>query len=101
MTRNGIEYNLGKSTFLTEINGFCFHFSSLVHKENFENKMKENRKKISESLSSRFKINIDSVLIADIVLYQKIETRGFYIKYNNFTFTDNNAFFISEKMEVL
>lgn len=41
--------------------------------------MKENREKINKSLSNRFNILVDVEQLADVVLYRKIETRGFLI----------------------
>lgn len=78
-TRNGVFYDLKHSTYRHEENGLTFVFSSKNHLEKFKKKILENREKINYSLSNRFNFNIDVSVLADIVLYNKIETRGFLI----------------------
>lgn len=57
-------------------------FSSQVNLDKFNDKLKENRDKINDSLSKRFKFQIIQDIICDLRLYQTIETRGFLI-YSN------------------
>lgn len=78
-TRNGVFYDLKHSTYRHEENDMVFVFSSKNHLEKFKMKIFENREKINDSLSRRFNFNIDVSALADIVLYNKIETRGFLI----------------------
>ena len=54
-------------------------FSSKYHAEKFKKKLNENREKINSSLEKRFNYKINVSTLADIVLYRKIETRGFFI----------------------
>ena len=81
MTRNGIVYDLRKSPYIFEHNEFTYYFSSVNHKEKFLEKLRENRELINYSLSKRFGCNVDFNLLSDIVLYSKVETRGFLIKH--------------------
>ena len=81
-TRNGVCYDLPKSTFRTTVDGLTFVFSSRLHLEKFNKRLKENRDIINYSLSRRFNISVDVSRLADIVLYKKIETRGFLIVTN-------------------
>lgn len=78
-TRNGVYYNLALSEYRETVNGLTFVFSSQIHKDKFLEKLNENRDIINYSLSKRFKMKIDLNLLADIVLYKKIESRGFLI----------------------
>ena len=80
MTRNGIEYDLKKSPFIIEIDGVIFHFSSKWHKLKFTQDYKINRDKIRDALFNKFSIYVTADNLADVVLYSKIETRGFLLE---------------------
>ena len=84
LTRNGICYNFDKTPYevtITYDNGqtIAYKFSSQNNIDRFNDKIKENRKKINDSLSKRFKFTIFEDIICDLKLYQTIETRGFLI----------------------
>lgn len=80
MTRRGIEYNLSVSPYrVTNDNGIVFVFSSQNHLNAFVSRQEENRKRINESLSNRFNFYMEFNLLADCVLYRRIEQRGFLI----------------------
>ena len=83
LTRNGIAYNFYNSPYELKVsynnNDLLFRFSSANNVNKFKNKLKENRENIKVSLSKRFKINLSLDLVADIKLYNSIETRGFLI----------------------
>lgn len=81
-TRNGVCYDLPRSTYKTTVDGLTFVFSSKLHLEKFKAKLKENRDIVNYSLSRRFNVSVDVSQLADIVLYRKIETRGFLIVTN-------------------
>ena len=97
-TRDGICYDLNKSIYKSTQNDVTFVFSSKLYKEKFEAKLKEHRESINKSLSNRFRISIDVSTLADVVLYMKIEKRGFLIEAkedklqckNNITFVGGN-----------
>lgn len=79
MTRNGIVYNLELSPYKATIEGVTYMFSSINHLGKFMEKLDENREILSHSLSKRFNITINLNVLSDIVLYSKVETRGFHI----------------------
>lgn len=79
ISRNGICYDLEKSEYRTEINGITYVFSSQLHLDKFLKRRKENHDIINYSLTRRFNMNVDVKPLADIVLYKKIETRGFLL----------------------
>lgn len=92
LTRNGICYNFHKSPYTVEVTYYNdkkikFMFSSKNNVERFKSKLKENREKINESLSKRFKFEIQNDIICDLKLYQTVETRGFLI-YSNGVFIE-------------
>lgn len=81
ITRNGIVYDLRLSPYYIKIGDATYYFSSKNHLEKFSEKLYDNRNAIHISLSNRFGIDIVLSLLADIVLYGKVETRGFFIVY--------------------
>ena len=78
ITRNGVCYALEHSPYIHK-GAFTFVFSSQLHLDKFLAKQKENRDIINYSLSRRINMNVDVKELADIILYRKIETRGFLI----------------------
>lgn len=78
-TRNGVCYDLTLSDFIYESEGVQYVFSSQLHLDKFKAKKKENRDIINYSLSRRFNLPVNVNHLADMVLYRKIETRGFLV----------------------
>lgn len=81
MTRNGIVYKLELSPYKATIEGVTYMFSSINHLDKFMERLNENRELISYSLSKRFGVTVNYGVLSDIVLYSKVETRGFLIEY--------------------
>lgn len=79
ITRNGVCYDLSISPYRWTNGELTFMFSSKPHLDKFKKKMKENRDIINYSLSKRFNFTVNVSELADVVLYRKIETRGFLI----------------------
>lgn len=83
LTVRGIAYDLELSPYKSEIiynqEKITFKFSSKMYETKFNDKLVENRNKINTSLSNRFGFNISNDLLSDIILYSKIEKRGFLI----------------------
>lgn len=85
LTRNGIAYNLSLSPYKITLkydksDYITFKFSSQLYKDNFQNKLKDNRENIKTSLSNRFGFIIINEKLSDIKLYSSIEKRGFLIE---------------------
>jgi hypothetical protein len=80
-TRNGVYYDLTASTykFKAPDTKLIFVFSSDLHMLKFEDQYLANRKDFNLKLHSRFRVNIVTRNLPDIVLYKKIETRGFLL----------------------
>lgn len=88
LTRNGITYNLTTSPYIVELKYrddliIKYYFSSELYVTKFNEKLEKNHDKIKESLSKRFKLIIDIDELSDILLYSKVETRGFFIQIND------------------
>ena len=86
LTRNGVAKNLAKSPYIfTEVvdgQVLTFYFSSKLHLNNFVEKRSENYNMIYNHIYKRFKYRVDCKMLSDLNLYKKIESRGFYIKFN-------------------
>jgi YHS domain-containing protein len=79
VTRNGIYLDLTKSPYKVTTNGMTFYFSSDLHMLKFEDRLHESRQEIDLKLTSRFRVAVKFPALADLTLYQKIETRGFLV----------------------
>lgn len=84
MTKSGVERDLKKTPYVAIISyhnkkvTYCFSSHTALTK--FEQDLEKNRAEIKESLSARFKIEFFiSQDFCDIILYKKIERRGFLI----------------------
>lgn len=82
MTRNGIVYNLATSPFTIVVDETEYFFSSRLHMDKFTKQLHENRGVFSYKFTNKYNIVIRLTNIADMLLYNKIETRGFYIIHN-------------------
>lgn len=80
LSKYGVCYDLNVSPYRSIQNGIVFVFSSELHLNKFESKLKENRDTINYSLTKRFNMNVDVSTLADVILYRKIESRGFLIE---------------------
>lgn len=79
MTRNNIIYDLRLSMFKYKLNNIEYVFSSQLHRDKFIARYEDNRKKLSHKLTEKYSFNISHDIMADLLLYEKVETRGFLI----------------------
>lgn len=80
-SRNGIYYDLTKSVYKFKVpdTNITFVFSSDLHMIKFEDQFMVNRYDHNLKLRSRTRINVFMTSLPDVLLYKKIETRGFLI----------------------
>lgn len=88
LTRSGITYNLTTSPYIVELKYrddlvIKYYFSSELYVNKFNEKLEKHNTSIKNSLSKRFKIEINLDELSDILLYSKVETRGFFIQIND------------------
>lgn len=81
LSPNGVAYNLRSSPFISVRNEIIFYFSSIKHKEKFDLNARIKEEWMNDSFFRRFHFKIESDIIADLQLYEKIEKRGFLIEY--------------------
>ena len=83
LTRGGVAYDFENTPFNAQViynHHMCeFKFSNALNVERFLKKQEEHRNFINKSLSNRFNLNIQMDYLSDVVLYKKIEKRGFLI----------------------
>lgn len=80
-TRNGVYYDLTVSCYKYKPRdtGLTFVFSSDLHLTKFEERIQEHRNDFNLKIKARYRLEVDFKNFADIVLYKKIEKRGFLI----------------------
>jgi len=78
-TRSGIYYDLSESNFLFVVDPFVFVFSSALNKKKFREQINEFIKENNEKMIKRFGIICNTKYLSAMLLYKKIEHRGFYI----------------------
>lgn len=88
ITRRGISYDLNSTPYNLELGCSCgpmiLSFSSQSHKQKYISRMnglfnKSAAAPVSDPLRARYKLNVFYTTIDLVVLYMKIETRGFNI----------------------
>lgn len=67
------------SPYRVKIDNITFYFTSMLHKQKFDEEHIQHRFKLNDSLSNRFNVYVNADKLADIVFYSKVETRGFLI----------------------
>lgn len=78
-TRSGIYYDLSESNFLFVVEPFVLVFSSALNKIKFKNQIKEFIKENNEKILKKYGIECNTKYVSSLLLYQKIEHRGFYV----------------------
>lgn len=79
ITKRGVYLNLKISPYKFVGEQFIFYFSSKFHLEIFNRKREANFKSINEKFFNRFKTNLQCFTLPDFILYEKVETRGYYV----------------------
>jgi YHS domain-containing protein len=74
-----IYHNIEESTFSFDTGSMTFFFSSELYLNKFKERYQTNREELKFKLSSRYNIDFEAIDYFDIILYDKIEKRGFKI----------------------
>ena len=82
-TKNGIELDLKNSSYIYDYNNLKFYFSSKFYLKKFQENLSYYLFMETTKIINKYKVKINLNLFTAISLYQKIEKRGFYIKYGN------------------
>lgn len=79
LTAHGVTHDIRTTPFTTSRHGFVWHFTSHRRQRRFERDAPKNEAWVNDGLSRRFKCTVNLPILADIQLYQQIETGGFYV----------------------
>ena len=81
--------DIDESTYSFKYDDMTFYFSSNFYKEKFENDYVTFLKEETDKLRIKFKCNIVADYMILLLLYKKIEKRGFRIEYKGVRLSDN------------
>ena len=81
ITRNGIYNNLDISTYYHTVEGITYYFSSKQYRDKFISLLEVNRLELNFTVAKKLKIDLNANQIYDMLLYQRIEKRGFRATY--------------------
>ena len=90
-----IYYNLDESDYTFIYNNYTFYFSSLFYKEKFVREYVKFIKDETAKLHLRYKCSIVADEMILILLYKKIEKRGFKVIFNGHELRENVMFEIN------
>lgn len=101
MTRYGVERNLSISPFYVKTEEAIYYFSSLTHEKKFRKMFHVKHSEVNEYLNKKYGVNIKGDLLAELILYQKIETRGYRVEWKGCVFTCQNEIYLDlqQKLE--
>ena len=78
-TRDNIYYDLHESIYRIEQGHMIFVFSSELYRTKFKEQVQQHRTEFNKKLKVRYGLNFEFKELPDVVLYSKIEKRGFLI----------------------
>ena len=99
-TKNGVELNIKESEYKIKIYNYNFYFSSAFYLKKFKEEVFEFVEMENIKFNNKYKVKFDLRLYFAIVLFKRIEKRGFYItsdKYinNDITILTENVEFVN------
>ena len=87
---NKIVYNdINESDYVVTYNDLKFYFSSQFYQKKFVDEYINFIKEESDKLRIKFRCNIDADYMILLLLYKKIEKRGFRVEHKNKRLSDN------------
>lgn len=89
----GVYLDIEESDYTFQTNGMLFYFSSLFYLKKFKESVK-NIKEENLKLENKYKCKIDATYFLLLILYNKIEKRGFKVVINGKIFKELPTFII-------
>ncbi|MBR5304965.1 MAG: hypothetical protein IKU37_09095 [Candidatus Gastranaerophilales bacterium] len=83
LTRNGVELDIEQSKYCYTYKNLTFYFSSRFYVRKFDNELEKFIDNETKKLYNKFKVNTDYSILLAVVLYKRIEKRGFKVMVNN------------------
>lgn len=85
-----VVYNdIDESNYFITYDDMKFYFSSQFYQNKFNDEYVNFIKEETDKLRLKFKCNIDADYLILLLLYKKIEKRGFRVEYKNVRLSDN------------
>lgn len=81
-SRNGIYYSLDESDYILQFNNIKYVFSSPTVMNKFYMRRKKHQEEFNAYMSAKYGMRFELEELADIILYSKMEKRGFKIIIN-------------------
>jgi hypothetical protein len=81
-TQRGIYHNLRESKYTASNSEVVFFFSSNLYLQKFMNGYHNNRIKVNKRLNMKNKVPLNFDMLADILYYEEVEKRGFFVRLN-------------------
>ncbi|MBQ2167682.1 MAG: hypothetical protein II449_00355 [Prevotella sp.] len=81
--KSQIAYDLHESPYHVSVDGITYYFSSTFLLGKFTERLEMSRNLLNDSLSNRFKMQVDLRKVADITLYARTESRGFRVVFED------------------
>lgn len=82
MDKKGIERDFGVTPFIAVIDGNEYYFSSQSNLETFCDKVASEDTEFNIAFNKRYGINVDIATLRNVMIYRKVERRGFRIVNN-------------------
>lgn len=100
VTRRGICYKLKDSEYIVVVDDIKFYFSSRAYMRKFYEGFMNNREIMKETLMKKYNTNCNFNTMFDLVFYEKLELRGFYVTYKGVEFEclEEINLFLEEKI---
>lgn len=83
LTRNGIELDLEESKYCYTYKNLTFYFSSRFYLRKFDNELEKFIDNETKKLYNKLKVRADYSILLAVVLYKRIEKRGFKVMVDN------------------
>ena len=83
ITKRGIYYDLNDRTYTLKVEGLTFYFSSDFYRMKFAESFVKYIESETLKLKVKYSCNINATKMLLLKLYQKIETRGFKVVYED------------------
>lgn len=93
-TRNGICNNLAVSPYFIELENITYYFSSKSYMDKFIKTYKFNREEMEDLIYKRLHFRLKGNQIYDMLLYEKIEKRGYRVEYGGEQMCRNTAEYV-------
>lgn len=95
-TRNGICNNMDVSPYFVELEKVTYYFSSKNYMDKFIRCYRFNREEMQDLIYKRLHFRLNANQIFDMLLYDKIEKRGYRVEYGGERMCRNSVEYVGQ-----